>query len=41
MKNVGYDAEKDSVNLEPGVRWGDAVSALESKGVAPVGGRVT
>jgi len=40
MRNVSYDPAKDSIILEPGVHWHDAVTALEPFGVAPVGGRV-
>jgi FAD/FMN-containing dehydrogenase len=40
MQNVSYDLEKDTIMLQPGVRWKDAISALEPYGVAPLGGRV-
>ncbi|KAJ7075111.1 FAD-binding domain-containing protein [Mycena belliarum] len=40
MKNVSYDAVKDSIVLEPGIHWEEAITALEPYGVAPVGGRV-
>ncbi|KAJ7151460.1 hypothetical protein C8R43DRAFT_1088002 [Mycena crocata] len=39
MKNASYDAVKDSITLEPGIHWLEAVTALESFGVAPVGGK--
>ncbi|KAJ7184626.1 FAD-binding domain-containing protein [Mycena filopes] len=40
MKNVSYNQVSDSITLEPGVHWQEAVTALEPFGVAPVGGRV-
>ncbi|KAJ7178008.1 FAD-binding domain-containing protein [Mycena filopes] len=40
MQNVSYDPTSDSITLEPGTHWHDAVTALEPYGVAPVGGRV-
>ncbi|KAF9041704.1 hypothetical protein BDP27DRAFT_1409392 [Rhodocollybia butyracea] len=39
MTNISYDAESDTITMEPGIRWGEAVAALEPFGVAPVGGR--
>ncbi|KAL0565080.1 hypothetical protein V5O48_016951 [Marasmius crinis-equi] len=39
MKEVSYDPEKDTITIQPGVRWGEALSILEPFGVAPVGGR--
>ncbi|KAK7043896.1 hypothetical protein VNI00_008062 [Paramarasmius palmivorus] len=39
MKQATYDAAKDSITLEPGMRWGETVAALAPQGVAPVGGR--
>jgi len=39
MTAISYDAGTDSITLEPGVHWEDAVSTLQSMGVAPVGGR--
>ncbi|KAI3607893.1 isoamyl alcohol [Moniliophthora roreri] len=41
MKAVTYDAQRDSITLQPGITWGEAVDALERFGVAPVGGRVS
>ncbi|KAJ7130230.1 FAD-binding domain-containing protein [Mycena epipterygia] len=38
MKNASYDPIRDSITLEPGVHWQEAVTALEPYGVAPVGG---
>ncbi|KAJ6463919.1 hypothetical protein C8R45DRAFT_1024606 [Mycena sanguinolenta] len=40
MRNASYDSVKDSIILEPGIHWEEAVTALEPFGVAPVGGRV-
>ncbi|KAF7353925.1 FAD-binding protein [Mycena venus] len=40
MQKASYDPEKDTIELEPGIRWRDAVVALEPYSVAPVGGRV-
>ncbi|KAJ7765673.1 FAD-binding domain-containing protein [Mycena metata] len=39
MKNVSYDGVSDTITLEPGIHWQEAVAALEPFGVAPVGGR--
>jgi hypothetical protein len=38
MKNVTYDPKTDSITLQPGIHWQEAVDALEPFGVAPVGG---
>ncbi|KAJ7704349.1 hypothetical protein B0H17DRAFT_1039337 [Mycena rosella] len=40
MKNASYDKVADSITLQPGIHWLEAVTALEPYGVAPVGGRV-
>ncbi|KAJ3500938.1 hypothetical protein NMY22_g19093 [Coprinellus aureogranulatus] len=40
MNSVSYDAAKDLVTLQPGVRWGEALEALEPFGVAVMGGRL-
>ncbi|KAJ7852285.1 FAD-binding domain-containing protein [Mycena leptocephala] len=40
MRNAFYDPAKDSIILEPGIHWQEAVTVLEPYGVAPVGGRV-
>ncbi|KAJ7253071.1 hypothetical protein B0H12DRAFT_1117338 [Mycena haematopus] len=40
MRNASYDRVRDSIILEPGIHWEEAVTALEPFGVAPVGGRV-
>ncbi|KAJ7507214.1 hypothetical protein B0H11DRAFT_1970759 [Mycena galericulata] len=39
MKNASYDPVRDSITLEPGIHWEEAVTALEPYGVAPVGGK--
>ncbi|KAJ7829978.1 hypothetical protein B0H14DRAFT_2808275 [Mycena olivaceomarginata] len=39
MKNVTYDPKTDSITLQPGIHWQEAVDALEPFGVAPVGGK--
>ncbi|KAF8879245.1 hypothetical protein BD779DRAFT_1158075 [Infundibulicybe gibba] len=41
MRNVSFDAKDDSITLQPGIHWGEAISKLEPLGVAPVGGRVS
>ncbi|KAJ6615152.1 hypothetical protein B0H10DRAFT_2042344 [Mycena sp. CBHHK59/15] len=38
MKNASYDPVKDTITLEPGIHWDEALAALEPQGVAPVGG---
>lgn len=40
MRNASYDPVRDSIILEPGIHWQEAVSALEPFGVAPVGGKI-
>lgn len=40
MRGVSYDAAKDTITLQPGVRWGEALTDLEPLGVAPMGGRL-
>ncbi|KAJ7685680.1 FAD-binding domain-containing protein [Mycena polygramma] len=39
MTNVSYDSGSDTVTVQPGVHWGDAVEYLQSYGVAVLGGR--
>jgi hypothetical protein len=39
MRNAFYDPAKDSIILEPGIHWQEAVTVLEPYGVAPVGGK--
>ncbi|KAF5366890.1 hypothetical protein D9757_011388 [Collybiopsis confluens] len=41
MSAISYDAGSNTITLEPGVRWGDAIDFLEPFGVAAVGGRVS
>ncbi|KAF9524908.1 hypothetical protein CPB83DRAFT_860445 [Crepidotus variabilis] len=40
MKNVSYNATRDTIALDPGIHWGDALTQLEKFGVAPAGGRL-
>lgn len=40
MASVSFDATESSITLQPGVHWGDALSAVEPFGVAPLGGRL-
>jgi hypothetical protein len=41
MKFFSYDAEQDSISIEPGVLWNEVYDGLQSQGVSPVGGRET
>ncbi|KIM77618.1 hypothetical protein PILCRDRAFT_615179 [Piloderma croceum F 1598] len=41
MKSFSYDAEQDSISIEPGVLWNEVYDGLQSQGVSPVGGRET
>ncbi|KAJ3710855.1 hypothetical protein C8R42DRAFT_648535 [Lentinula raphanica] len=40
MNSTSYDAECNTITLEPGIHWGDASSILQQYGVSPVGGRI-
>ncbi|KAF9481751.1 FAD-binding domain-containing protein [Pholiota conissans] len=40
MQNVTYDPTSDTITLQPGIHWGDALSQLSPLGVAPLGGRL-
>lgn len=40
MKNISYDPTKDTITLQPGIHWDEALASVESQGVAPSGGRV-
>ena len=40
MKAISYNATSNSITLQPGIRWGEALTQLESHGVAPLGGRL-
>ncbi|KAJ6500846.1 FAD-binding domain-containing protein [Mycena sanguinolenta] len=40
MSNASYDRVTDTITLEPGIHWQEAVAGLAPFGVAPVGGRV-
>ncbi|TCD60829.1 hypothetical protein EIP91_009432 [Steccherinum ochraceum] len=39
MTAVSYDPSRDTITLEPGIVWADAVEGLQSQGVAAVGAR--
>ncbi|KAJ4481093.1 hypothetical protein J3R30DRAFT_3403353 [Lentinula aciculospora] len=41
MKEASYDRNHDTITMEPGVRWGEVIAAMEPLGVAPVGGRIS
>ncbi|TFK35115.1 hypothetical protein BDQ12DRAFT_688542 [Crucibulum laeve] len=40
MKSISYDDKKDTITLQPGIRWGEAVQQLQPFGVTPMGGRL-
>ncbi len=40
MKNITYNSVKDTVTLQPGVRWAEATNFLAPFGVAAAGGRL-
>ncbi|KAF8960802.1 hypothetical protein BDZ97DRAFT_1921875 [Flammula alnicola] len=40
MNNVTFDPVSDTITLEPGIHWGDALTQLQPLGVAPLGGRL-
>ncbi|TFK23883.1 FAD-binding domain-containing protein [Coprinopsis marcescibilis] len=40
MSGVSYNETRDTITLQPGIRWGDAIRRLEPLGVAPLGGRL-
>ncbi|KAJ7812728.1 hypothetical protein B0H14DRAFT_2377419 [Mycena olivaceomarginata] len=39
MSNTSYNPLTDTVTVQPGVHWGDAIAAIEPYGVSVVGGR--
>ncbi|KAJ6622881.1 FAD-binding domain-containing protein [Mycena sp. CBHHK59/15] len=39
MTNVSYDASSDTVTVQPGVHWADAMTYLEPYGISVLGGR--
>ncbi|KAF9069630.1 FAD-binding domain-containing protein, partial [Rhodocollybia butyracea] len=41
MNNISYNQGTDTISVEPGLTWGEATSAMEPFGVAPVGGRAS
>lgn len=40
MTSVSYNESKDTVTLQPGIRWGQALATLEPFGVGVLGGRL-
>lgn len=40
MKAYSYNAASDTINIEPGVLWGEITDGLAGQGIAAVGGRV-
>ena len=40
MASVTYNEARDTVTLQPGIRWGEALTALEPFGVGVLGGRL-
>ncbi|KDR79387.1 hypothetical protein GALMADRAFT_93288 [Galerina marginata CBS 339.88] len=40
MNSVSYDSVKDTITLQPGIHWDDALTQLQPLGVAPLGGRL-
>ncbi|KAF8217023.1 FAD-binding domain-containing protein [Mycena galopus ATCC 62051] len=40
MKNISYDSERESVTIQPGLRWNETLTYLEPFGRAVSGGRV-
>ncbi|KAJ7652381.1 FAD-binding domain-containing protein, partial [Mycena polygramma] len=41
MSNVSYNSTTDTVTVQPGVHWGDAMAAVESHGVSVIGARAS
>ncbi|KAJ7151920.1 FAD-binding domain-containing protein [Mycena crocata] len=39
MKNASYSPATDTITVQPGVHWGDVMTAVEPYGVSVVGGR--
>nr|AGK29874.1 FAD-binding protein [Volvariella volvacea] len=40
MKEVSYNSAKNTVTLQPGIHWGEAITALEPYGITIMGGRL-
>lgn len=40
MKNITYNAERNSVIFEPGPTWEEIIDGVQEYGVAAAGGRV-
>ncbi|KAJ7513097.1 FAD-binding domain-containing protein [Mycena galericulata] len=41
MTNTSYNPVTDTVTVQPGVHWGDAMAAIEPYGVSVIGGRAS
>ncbi|KAJ7863528.1 FAD-binding domain-containing protein [Mycena olivaceomarginata] len=41
MSNTSYNPLTDTVTVQPGVHWGDAIAAVEPYGVSVIGGRAS
>ncbi|KAJ7366319.1 FAD-binding domain-containing protein [Mycena albidolilacea] len=41
MTNTSYNPLTDTVTVQPGVHWGDAIAAVEPYGVSVIGGRAS
>ncbi|KAJ7055738.1 FAD-binding domain-containing protein [Mycena amicta] len=41
MNTTTYNSASDTITLQPGVHWGDAMNVVESFGVSAIGGRAT
>ncbi|KAJ6595028.1 FAD-binding domain-containing protein [Mycena vulgaris] len=41
MTNVSYSPVTDTITVQPGVHWGDAMAAIEPHGVSVIGGRAS
>ncbi|KAJ7645194.1 FAD-binding domain-containing protein [Mycena polygramma] len=41
MTNTTYNPSTDTITVQPGVHWGDAMNAVEAHGVSVIGGRAS
>ncbi|KAJ6514314.1 FAD-binding domain-containing protein [Mycena vitilis] len=41
MTNTTYNASTDTITVQPGVHWGDAMNAVQAYGVSVIGGRAS
>ncbi|KAJ6532965.1 FAD-binding domain-containing protein [Mycena capillaripes] len=41
MNNTSYNTLTDTITVQPGVHWGDAMDAVEAHGVSVIGGRAS